>query len=375
MRSQWIAPWALLALTAVACGVPHYVDCHTACRQDRACPEDMFCSYGQCTHGPACLDQTAPGDGGSGDTTDREDAGATATPIADVPTTPRIQAVALLETAVWRNDYQTVASAESRYWIDQADYWWVYQDGWVYTQQAPGTVPLTLYFSDTIRDNMTAATAEAAAWASDHGYRPVRTEGYVYPDPQPGTVPLNLYWNDYRFDNLTTADRTAQQEALATGYVLVRTEGYVFAQPPYVPVCRYWNAVIRKNATTALMSAATRGLESDHYGCGVIEAAFVRYPVPGTTPIETYYNPTTFTYLTAARPEDKEAALGDGFLWIQLEGYLFDEAYADHGLGEYWLLSVNDTNYVTTALDYEKEIDQANGFRLVGVQGYGFNTQ
>jgi len=112
-------------------------------------------------------------------------------------------------------------------------------------------------------------------------------------------------------------------------------------------------------------------LEDDGYKYGLTDASFVRYAVPGTTPVETYYNPVTLAYLTAARPEDKASALDHGFEWVNVEGFLFDAPYAPTDVLPFSLFRFGD-DYLTTAVAIENVL--GFGFHLVRLQGYGFGT-
>jgi hypothetical protein len=298
-------------------------------------------------------------------------AGGLAGASATVPfPTLEVRGVGLLRTARLGFEYATVGTDETKALVRHFDYVWYYDEGWVFTHQAPGTIPLSRYYSDDRNDNVTVATAEGSKAAREAGYGFNSTEGFVYPSPQPGTVALNLYFNAQHQDSLTTASPAAQQWALTSGYVFVRTEGYLFAEPPYLVVWRYWHDDIQRNVTTIIGGDLARQLESEGYKLGLVDASFVRYPVPGTTPVETYYNASKNAYLTVARAADKTAALDRGFEWVQLEGYLFDAQYAPTDVVPFSLLtnSDRDDDYLTSAVD----IDRLINFRLVGLQGYGF---
>jgi hypothetical protein len=79
-------------------------------------------------------------------------------------------------------------------------------------------------------DNFTTATEQGERDALNAGYRFTREEGYVYPNQQPDTVPLKLYWNGVRGDNFSTATPEGEQAARGAGYSFVRVEGYVAPQ-------------------------------------------------------------------------------------------------------------------------------------------------
>ena len=85
-----------------------------------------------------------------------------------------------------------------------------------------------MYWSASRSDNFVTATEIGAKSAIDADYTFVRIEGYVYSKQISGTVPLKLYWSADRGDNFTTATKIGAKSAVDAGYSFVRIEGYVF---------------------------------------------------------------------------------------------------------------------------------------------------
>jgi hypothetical protein len=115
--------------------------------------------------------------------------------------------------------------------LDQQDtvagYQLVRTEGYVFTKQQTGTVPLKQYWSAQRADYQLTMTAQSEKDALSAGYRFIRVEGYAYPSWQPGAVPLNLYWNPDRQDNFVAATAQAGLDATNGGYHFVRAEGYI----------------------------------------------------------------------------------------------------------------------------------------------------
>lgn len=121
------------------------------------------------------------------------------------------------------------------------------------------TPALTLYWHGTRGDNFTTATPEGAADAEQAAYKPVRVEGYVYTVQVPGTVPLKQYWHGANQDNYLTATEEGEEAARRAGYRFVRIEGNIhrFPAPDTVPLKLYWHPGRRDNFTCA-SSTSTR---------------------------------------------------------------------------------------------------------------------
>jgi hypothetical protein len=129
-----------------------------------------------------------------------------------------------------RQDNITVASSESINGATSANYRFVSTEGYVLQNPQSGTLPLVLYYEGyTSFDNFTVATSEGIAQAISAGYWRVRdhVEGYIFTTQYPGTIPLNLYYHFERSDNFTTASNTGQADANTWNYQFIRTEGYI----------------------------------------------------------------------------------------------------------------------------------------------------
>lgn len=128
-----------------------------------------------------------------------------------------------------RQDNITVASSESINGATSANYRFVRTEGHVLQNPQSGTLPLVLYYEGyTFFDNFTVATSEGITQAIAAGYWRVRdsVEGYIFTTQYPGTIPLNLYYHAERRDNFTTASQAGQADGKAW-YQFIRTEGYV----------------------------------------------------------------------------------------------------------------------------------------------------
>ena len=102
-------------------------------------------------------------------------------------------------------------------------------EGHVFKNPQSGTLPLVLYYEGYVSfDNFTVATSEGISQAIAAGYWRVRdsVEGYIFTTQYPGTIPLNLYYHAERGDNFTTASQAGQADG-KTWYQFIRTEGYV----------------------------------------------------------------------------------------------------------------------------------------------------
>lgn len=128
-----------------------------------------------------------------------------------------------------RQDNITVASSESINGATSANYRFVRTEGHVLQNPQSGTLPLMLYYEGyAFFDNFTVATSEGVTQAIAAGYWRVRdsVEGYIFTTQYPGTIPLHLYYHAERHDNFTTASQAGQADGKAL-YQFIRTEGYV----------------------------------------------------------------------------------------------------------------------------------------------------
>jgi hypothetical protein len=209
----------------------------------------------------------------------------------------RVDGVAILASA-WssaRTDHATVATPEGIASVRSAGYEMAYLDGWLFTMQAPGTVPLKLFWHPQRNDNVISATAATEQAVLAAGYQFVRIEGYVYQTPQPGPLPNGLstrslitFWSPSRHDHFTTASPEGQSAARANGYVEVRVEGHVFAQRPYDLLWQY--RLGDDYLTGAQESQTVVAADDSKYNYIGFDGAVLRFPVAGTTPLRAWWS-------------------------------------------------------------------------------------
>jgi len=82
---------------------------------------------------------------------------------------------------------------------------------------------LTLWYSPTYNDNYVATTAGPP----DSTYDVSFGNGYIYSKNVQGTVPLNLYYNSDYKDHATLANKTLEQQYINNGYKFIGTQGYI----------------------------------------------------------------------------------------------------------------------------------------------------
>lgn len=116
------------------------------------------------------------------------------------------------------------------------DYTLFRTEGWVFRNNAPGTIPLYSWWSPSRGDNFITSDP---AWAGRRGdtrapdYDFVRIEGHIH-DPNlaqpPNTIMLQSFWSPSRADNFATIDSRwigREGDKRSPDYTLYRTEGYV----------------------------------------------------------------------------------------------------------------------------------------------------
>ena len=198
-----------------------------------------------------------------------------------------------------------------------------FMEGWVFKNQAPGTVPLDLYFHPGRGDYVLIAHPDTRAAAVAGGYTFFGNHGYAYPatSPQPGTAALKLMFHAGRGDNYTAALRyDGYNAAQAFGYTTVRTEAYVFKpeELPYHVTWRYfqpsWGDHMVTTARSQLAIDAT-GLSFERRNLDMLT---LRYAVQGTVPLNQYWNAATRDYAAVINttPPFGYAAIGN-------EGHIF----------------------------------------------------
>jgi len=112
---------------------------------------------------------------------------------------------------------------------DNSQYQFLRIEGYQPKAGTPGTVSLNDYWNQNINDNY--ATTQSV---TPSGYSPaVFSDGLVYATAQPGTVPLTLWWSEQRQDMLTVASAEGLTYAKEYGYKQVNANlGYVLTSPP-----------------------------------------------------------------------------------------------------------------------------------------------
>ena len=104
-------------------------------------------------------------------------------------------------------------------------------EGYVFSEPAPGLVPLKAYWNEALDAHDEMATAEGEREALTAGYAFDGAQGFIYADPHPGTRPLKHYRDAGETHGLVTATPEGEADAAARGYHFVRIEGYVATTP------------------------------------------------------------------------------------------------------------------------------------------------
>lgn len=197
----------------------------------------------------------------------------------DLPGSPNLGGGSL-SLQIQSNDYFFKVAESSLYAAQE----WVRQGtsggttgGLPPTQQ--NVAPLKLYWNAQREDNFTTATTAGEQDALANGYQLIGIEGYVFSNQEPGTVPLKLYLNAQRGDYFTTATPQGEQDALGSGYQFVRVEGYVIQSETQrqgiVPLKLFWHGGRGDNATTA-----NPGSEQSAHAAGYQFVRFEGYVLP-----------------------------------------------------------------------------------------------
>ena len=84
-------------------------------------------------------------------------------------------------------------------------------------------LPLKLWYSYEYNDNYVATTAGPP----DNTYDTTFNNGYIYSKNIQGTIPLNLYYNSDYKDHATLANKTLEQQYINNGYKFIGTQGYI----------------------------------------------------------------------------------------------------------------------------------------------------
>ncbi|MBC8095689.1 MAG: hypothetical protein H7Y43_07740, partial [Akkermansiaceae bacterium] len=110
------------------------------------------------------------------------------------------------------------------------DYEFVRTEGYMFSTQKPGTLPLKLYWSAERQDHFLSALPQGERDAKTANYELIGIQGYVFAAAQPGTVPLKQYWGGHS-DNLIIATKQGERDAATGGYQFGRLDGYVVRDP------------------------------------------------------------------------------------------------------------------------------------------------
>lgn len=114
--------------------------------------------------------------------------------------------------------------------------------GYIFTEQQSGTIPLMLYYNSKQQDYFTTTITDAVALKQPTaGYELLGIEGYIYQIQQRGTIPLELYFNTERQDYFTTATKVGKEKAKSSKYRLVRTLGFILPLKDSAAVSISWD--------------------------------------------------------------------------------------------------------------------------------------
>lgn len=203
------------------------------------------------------------------------------------------------------------------------DYYVAYGEGWIFAFNAPGTVPLDLYWHAGRGDNMVVATTASRQAAVGAGYQFASTIGYVYPTTQPGTVPFKLYWGAASLDNFTTASAQGAQAALAAGYVYVRDEAYIFANIPYEMLSYHYNSARGDTLHTKTGSSLSAAAEAAGYANYEFDGMVLKYRVQGTSTFRQFWSGARLDHYLTGTSVGAQSAIDAGYSELAAEGYVF----------------------------------------------------
>jgi hypothetical protein len=249
-------------------------------------------------------------------------------------------------------------------------YRFVRVEGYVPQHPVPGGVPLKLFYGADRGDSFTTATPEGERDALAAGYRFVRVEGYVFRQQVAGTVPLKLYWSTPRRDNFTAATAEGERDALAAGYVSGRVEGYVYRTqvPDSQPLKLFFGTTHGDNFSTATADGE-RDARAVGYRLARIDALVLSQQAPGTVPLKLYYGAERDDNFTTATAEGERDAKAAGYVFVRVEGYVYrEQAPGTVPFKLYWSERRRD-NFTTATAAGERDA-LAAGYRFARVEGY-----
>jgi len=101
-------------------------------------------------------------------------------------------------------------------------------EGYTVENSASGTVPLNLWYSNTLEDNyVTTGTVPP-----DNSYSVKLTDGQVFSQNGQGMIPLDLFYNPQTKHHITVASAEGHQWAKDNGFTFVQNQGYIYTQMP-----------------------------------------------------------------------------------------------------------------------------------------------
>ena len=130
-----------------------------------------------------------------------------------------------------RGDYVAAASTPSIDRAVSAHYQRLRTEGYVFTEPAPGLIPLKAFWSESRAAHEEVATPEYEREVLAAGYGFDGVQGYIYADPQPGTRPLKHFSDPSHAHVVLTATAEGEADAVGRGFRFDRIEGYIADGP------------------------------------------------------------------------------------------------------------------------------------------------
>ncbi|MEE2785844.1 MAG: hypothetical protein VX589_00795 [Myxococcota bacterium] len=121
-----------------------------------------------------------------------------------------------------RGDFYSVSTPLDLQIAKTAGYLFVRDQGQVFVEKQPGTVPLKLFWHANRKDHYSTATTWGEKSARDAGYKFLRVQGFVYPAHvgKAGTIKLEGLWGGLKgvLDNMTVTSKTIKAMYVAAGW-------------------------------------------------------------------------------------------------------------------------------------------------------------
>lgn len=293
----------------------------------------------------------------------------------------RVALVTPLRTGLSSLDFATVATPAGVASLRDAHYEWKFAEGWVFTQEVPGTRALKLYWNAARKDNFSTATTAGQDSAVAGGYNLIRTEGYVFTNAQgTSTVPLKTYYSDARQDNVLVTPGASEDAAKASGYRYVRTEGHIPKTTPYALIWTYWDAVREDNLATKQLSALSGHAQSALYDFRGFDGAVWRFPFQGTTPFKNYYNDPRGDHFALATATSQNDAAAAGYIPLASEdqslsgsvypGYLYSSSASGMTPMKSYYHDARGDHFTTIS---RSSVATSFGYRLLRTEGWGLS--